>query len=83
MLQNERVVIHILNHTTHFDAQYLNLFYQMNSDHFTAERLYCYVKFWVENQTLTKVMLCLPDEMGNVVENEVLLERDTILQLAS
>lgn len=83
MLQNEHIVIHILNHTTHFDAQYLKTFYQMNSNHFTAEQLYCYFKFWVENKTLTKVMLCLPDETGKVVEKEVLLERNAIIQLAS
>lgn len=82
MLQNERFVIHILNDTTNFDAQYLKSFYKKNENNFSGEQLYCYVKFLVEGTTLTEITLCLPDETGMVVENEVLLARDEMCRLA-
>lgn len=80
--KNERIVIHILNDTTNFDAQYLKSFYKKNENNFSGEQLYCYVKFLVEGTTLTEITLCLPDETGMVVENEVLLARDEMCRLA-
>lgn len=81
MLQNQRIIIHILNHTSNFQAQYLARFYQFNQNNFGAEQLYCYIRFWENNNTLTRVSLCLPDETGNIFAEEVLLEENAIIQM--
>lgn len=72
-LKNERIVLHVLNKTTHFDADYLKDYYAMNDNGFQNEQLYCFVKFSVNNRRLQSVELCLPDKDGNIIEKETLI----------
>lgn len=82
LLKNEKINILILNKTTHFNANYLKDFYRMNSKN--TEKVFCYFKFSVDKNRLTKVSLCYPDENGNIVSEETLLERKDIdLKLVS
>ncbi len=54
----------------------------MNSKN--TEKVFCYFKFSVDENRLTKVSLCYPDENGNIVSEETLLERKDIdLKLVS
>ena len=39
-----------------------------------------YIRFSVENRRLIDVRLCLPDEYGNVIEEEFLISRMAILE---
>lgn len=82
LLKNEKINILILNKTTDFNANYLKDFYRMNSKN--TEKVFCYFKFYVDEKRLTKVSLCYPDENGNIVSEETLLERkDIVLKLVS
>ena len=83
MLRNKDIIIHILNKTTHFDAKYLKEFYLNNVNNFMGEVLYCYFKFSVSHNRLMQVSLCLPDENGIVVNEEVLLDEQSILRFVA
>lgn len=82
-LSNSAVAIHILNKTTHFQADYLKQYYQMNANGFTNSQLYCYFRFEVEKNHLTKIALCLPNEDGTIFEEETLLNEKAIIQLVA
>lgn len=83
VLSNDVLELHILNKTTHFDANYLKQRYQYNANGFSNKKLFAYIKFSVEHKKLIFVSICLPDEDGNVVEEEVLLSRDFLKQMAA
>lgn len=74
VLSNNCIEIYVLNSSTHFDAQYLHDRYAYNADNFAAEKLFCYIRFEVDHRKLKKVELCLPDENGEVVCSELLLD---------
>lgn len=82
-LQNERLIIHILNHTTHFNADYLKEYYTRNKLEGDSEQLYCYFKFVVDHQQLRRLSLCFPDENGIVIEEEMLLNNQEIKALVA
>lgn len=79
ILVNEQVELHILNRTTHFNASYLLERYSYNANGFLNDKLYCFIRFDVENRQLTNLTLCLPYENGVLIE-ETLLDHPTILQ---
>ena len=83
VLKNDRIELHILNKTTHFDADYLKERYKYNSNGFTGAKLFAYIKFSVENRKLVSVSLCLPDENGKVIEEVSLLSRDFLRKMAA
>ena len=82
-LSNDKIEIHILNKSTDFNANYLMERYKYNSDNFSREKLFAYIKFEVKNNRLKEVSLCLPDEKGNVVREEVLLKREDLRLIAA
>ena len=83
LLSNDSIQMHILNTTSDFGANYLNTFYQKNSNQFSGETLYCYIKFQVKNQKLVSISLCLPNETGEIVHEEVLLGNSAIITLVA
>lgn len=83
VLSNDNIELMILNKTTHFQANYLMKRYLYNQHNFESQKLFAYMKFGVEHKQLTFVSLCLPDEMGNITEEDILLTRANILRIAS
>lgn len=83
LLSNDSIELLILNKTTHFDAKYLKERYQYNSNNFTGEKLFAYIKFSVEQNRLIDVRLCLPNENGIVIAEQVLLDRKAILKFVA
>lgn len=83
VLSNDNIELMILNKTTHFQADYLMTRYLYNQHNFESQKLFAYMKFGVEHKQLTFVSLCLPDEMGNITEEDILLTRANILRIAS
>ena len=76
LLFNDKINILILNKTTHLNAKYLKRFYSMNSNNFCNNKIFCFFKFSVEK--LTKISLCLPDDNGNIIQEEELLNKSQI-----
>ncbi len=84
LLENENIYILILNKTTHFNADYLKEYYALNNSAREDAKRFCYFKFSVDNRKLTKVSLCYPNEHGDIVAEELLLNKSQIeLKLAS
>lgn len=83
ILKNDTIELHILNKTTHFFADYLKERYKYNCNSFTGPKLFAYIKFSVESRKLVSVSLCLPDENGNIVEEESLITRDILRRMAA
>ena len=83
VLSNENIELMILNKTTHFQADYLRTRYLYNQHNFESQKLFAYIKFEVEHGQLKFVSLCLPDEMGNIIDEDMLLTTANILGLAS
>lgn len=83
VLSNDKIELHILNKGTDFDAKYLKKRYLYNKNDFSNTKIFVYMKFLVENNRLTKILLCLPDENGKIVHKKVLLDRHSILQIAA
>jgi hypothetical protein len=83
VLSNDAVELHILNKTTHFDADYLKQRYQYNDNGFSNKKLFAYIKFSVDHKKLIFVSICLPDKDGNVVAEEMLLSRDLLKRMAA
>lgn len=77
LLHNQSIKILILNKTTHFDATYLNDFYNLNECS-TNDTLFCYFKFSVDHGKLNKITLCYPDKHGKVISEELLLNKSQI-----
>ena len=82
VLSNDNIELMILNKTTHFQADYLMTRYLYNQHNFECRKLFAYIKFGVERKQLTFVSLCLPDEKGNITEEDILLTRANILSIA-
>ena len=80
-LSNERLTMHILNHTTHFNAAYLNDYYAMNKESDNVSSCYCYIRFKVDHAKLIELRLCVPDDSGKIVAQEVLLAEHEIVKL--
>ena len=80
LLSNDFIEMHILNTTSDFAANYLDKFYQKNNNHFSNQTLYCYIKFKVKNKQLVNISLCLPNEKGEVVHEEVLFDNNAIIK---
>ena len=83
VLSNENIELMILNKTTHFQADYLRTRYLYNQHNFESQKLIAYIKFEVEHGQLKFVSQCLPDEMGNIIDEDMLLTTANILRLAS
>ena len=83
VLSNDEIELLILNKTTDFEATYLQERYNLNSNQFNNSKLFAYIKFSVENRRLIEVKLCLPDETGRVVAEEVLLDKAAIAAIAA
>ncbi len=82
-LNNSKLVFHILNKTTHFNANYLKEYYELNDSDFQNEKLYCYFKFEVVKQSITKIELCLPNADGSLFESELLYDsKNTVAEAA-
>lgn len=82
-LYNEKIKMHILSNQTFFQAKYLKKCYAFNTNNFNNKCLYCYIKYSVNNQKMIKLSLCLPDEKGKVIAEEILLDNDQILKLVA
>lgn len=82
-LSNDRIIIHILNHTTHFDADYLTKYYRKNIFIEESEQLYCYIKVVIDHRKLKKVSLCLPKSDGNIIAEEVLIDTPEMIILSA
>lgn len=78
ILINDLIELHILNRTTHFNADYLKQRYSYNVDNFAHQKLFAFIKFSVEHRKLTSIYLCLPDENGNVVKEELLMDSKSL-----
>lgn len=78
LLFNDKINILILNKTTHLNAKYLKKFYSMNSNNFCNNKIFCFFKFSVDNKKLTRISLCLPDDNGNIIQEEELLNKSQI-----
>jgi hypothetical protein len=83
IISNGSIELHILNKTTDFEADYLKERYLFNLNGFAGEKLFAYIKFGVEKRQLVDVRLCLPDENGIVIAEEMLMDRQTILNWAA
>lgn len=73
-LTKREMEILILNKTVDMNAEYLRERYKYNSDDFANEKLFAYICFSTDHNKLKEVAMCLPDENGNVVEQEILLD---------
>ncbi len=82
VLSNDRIELHVLNSTTDFTARYLKDRYQYNANDFSKNKLFCYIKFHVVNERLKEVLLCLPNENGEVTYSEFLLTRQDLMLIA-
>lgn len=78
LLSNDSIKIMILNKTTHFNADYLTDFYNLNVNRYQGDQLFCFFKFSVDNRRLTKISLCLPDQNGKIIAEEVILNKNQI-----
>lgn len=83
VLHNDNIELMVLNKTTHFQSKYLTERYLYNQHNFEGQRLFAYLKFEVAYKRLTSVSLCLPDEKGQVIQEDILLASADILKLAS
>lgn len=83
ILFNDLIELHILNRTTHFNADYLKQRYEYNAADFSNQKLFAFIKFSVEHRKLVSVSLCLPDKNGNVVAEEPLLGREMLKLMAA
>lgn len=85
VLSNDKLELHILNKTTDFHSKYLKKRYLYNKNNFSNDKIFIYIKFFVDKDKnrLTKISLCLPDENGNLVYEELLLNKKDILQFAA
>ena len=72
-LTNNRVLLHILNQSTDFDAAYLKHYYQINTNIAEQEQVYCFIRFSVRKNMLKSVELCLPAQNGTIAKTETLL----------
>lgn len=50
----------------------------MNSNNFCNNKIFCFFKFSIDNKKLTKISLCLPDDNGNIIQEEELLNKSQI-----
>lgn len=82
-LENDKIVVHILKDTNDSNAKYLTEFFQKNKDGFNGEQLYCYFNFKTDREYLKKISLCLPDENGTVIAEEILLDNSKIKLLTA
>lgn len=80
VLYNDVIELHILNQSTDFSAEYLKERYSYNKDGFGNKKLFAFIKFWTKRDKLTCISLCLPNESGIVVFEEVLLDNNQILK---
>ena len=71
----------VLNKTVDMNAEYLKERYKYNSGNFKNEKLFGYIRFSVEHSKLKEVVLCLPDESGKIVEEEMLFDSKSLLKL--
>lgn len=82
-LENDSILILIMSSHCDFSSQYLQQFYMQNAENFTHEKLFCYFKFEINrDDRLCEISLCLPDENGNVIAQEVLVENLSNLRAA-
>lgn len=72
-LSNSRVLLHILNQSTDFDADYLKHYYQINTNIDHQEQVYCFIRFRARKNMLKSVELCLPAQNGTIIKAEMLL----------
>lgn len=82
-LSNSHIVIHILNHTSHFDAAFLNNYYKMNNFPDNPEKIYCYFKFVVDHNKLKQISLCVPAVDGTIISEELLIGTNEIIRLVA
>lgn len=82
-LYNDKIKIHILSSETDPNANYLKELYRLNKNNFSNEQLYCIIKYNTRNNRLNSITLCLPDEMGRIIEKEKLLNSSNILKYAA
>lgn len=84
VLENDRIIVHVLNESTNFQANYYQDFYAVNDFERNPDKLYCYIKYKESHdmEKLTEVVLCLPNQNGTVVAEEVLLSK-AILKLVA
>ena len=83
VLRSDNIVIFILNNTTNYHAKYLKEQYALNRFDFSRDTLFCYIKYIEKEDQLFELSLCLPDENGVVVAQEMLKDEDAILQLVA
>ena len=82
-LFTQNIKRHILNKSTDFDASYLKECYALNGNNFTGVQLYCFIKFSIQHNQLVQVSLCLPDENGSIVAEEILVDKTALMQIAA
>lgn len=83
LLSNENIAIHINSDTANYNACYLSKFYELNGDGCTSKKIYAYIKFQEKKNKLLNLTICVPDEKGNIIAEEVLLNQEQLLKLAA
>lgn len=81
--ESETAKFHVLNKTTDFEADYLNECYKMNQNWDKNKKIYFYFKFVVRENQLVKISICLPDEYGKVIKEEILVDNVEIIKLVA
>ena len=82
-LLSNNILIYILNDTTEYDSDYLKNCYALNVNHFSEDRLFCYIKLYINHKNISKISLCLPDENGMVIGEETLLDANQLKMVAA
>lgn len=79
-LSNNKIKIHILSSEINLNANYLQKDYECNKNNFSNEQLCCIIRYNTKRGRLNSITLCLPDETGQIIETEKLLDRNKILK---
>lgn len=77
------IKLHILSDSTSFNSEYLRECYMLNRNNFTGTQLYCFIKFKIYKNQLVNISLCLPDENGSIVAEEIIYDKATLMKIAA
>lgn len=83
LLSNEHIAIHINSDTADYGACYLKKFYNMNKQGCSSKKIYAYIKFQEKKNEMLSLTICVPDENGVVIAEEVLLSQEQLLKLVA
>ena len=83
LLYTSKIKIHILSSEVSLNAKYLQKDYKCNKNNFSNEQLCCIIRYNTKRGRLNSITLCLPDETGQIIETEKLLDKSKILKFVA